>query len=409
MYSKRVTEFQIDQLERTTRLSLTSLSATDKQQFNESVTNAFKANPKEPKLSPQQLNFVRTETLRCMVDFRYWLQYCKIEYDGCEGGGVGPFKLWEAQEIIMRIVEEAEEQCFEAKQQNQPSDGIRICDHKAKQLGGTALGRAWMMHRLTLWTNQRGIAGSIDNDKVQELYDRDKVILNNLPVWLKPSLDAPDSFDVKAQHIKFGALNSRILYQDSRQTSGMGQGRQFDLCHLTECSAWDNPRNDIELMTFPTLPQSWMTLALLESQPLGRGNWWHEFTERCRKNLVPGWKYAFVPWYSEPKKYRRQPPAGWKPSEASLNHAWRVYETSPEFLGAKVTLGREQLYWYETTRQQYLDSDSLNLFLTNYAATPEESFQHSTQSGFSTIILERMDHSVRKGLAYDLFKLNQAA
>lgn len=409
MYSKKVTEFQITTLEKKANIKLKCYSPSETDDFCYSINKIKERADKEKKDANYgaELNgFMRNEVLLSKYDFHYWLKYCKIALDGCMGGGVGPFKLWKAQTIVMDLIEKIEEESFDLLRHNEPSDGIRIADHKSRQLGGTALCRALGMHRLTLHANQRAIGASIDKDKILELYDRDKIIYDNLPFWLQPSLT--EGYDVKASHIRFAQLGSFILYQDSQQTTGMGQGRQFEVCHLTECSAWKCPEIDIELMVFPTLPQSHMCLAVLESQPLGRGNWWHKFTERVRSNKVSGWKYIFVPWYAEPMKYRRKPSVNWKPSEATLAHAWRVFETSAEFLGSKITLGREQLYWYETTRQSYVDSDTLQHFLTSYAATPEESFQHSTQSGFSVKVLETMENHVRKGLAFDLFKLQEA-
>jgi hypothetical protein len=161
----------------------------------------------------------------------------------------------------------------------------------------------------------------------------------------------------------------------------LGTGQQYDVAHLTEVAQWDNPER-IRLDFFDTLPLSPYTLAGLESVPLGRGNWWHDFTEEVRRGEHRRWHWIFVPSYVLGKKYSAVPPAGWNPSEHTLAHAKKVAETSPQYVGRRVELTREQMYWWETERRSAQKAGELNLFLTNHAATPEESFQHSGQSAF---------------------------
>ncbi|KKK57307.1 hypothetical protein LCGC14_3055780, partial [marine sediment metagenome] len=98
----------------------------------------------------------------------------------------------------------------------------------------TAICRSLSAHRLTTVPGVRVLAGSVDEDKVMELYTRDKTILDNLPWWLKPEI----KYDEKGAHIHFGKLSSKVLYQVGSQKSGVGQGRQFDVIHLTECASW---------------------------------------------------------------------------------------------------------------------------------------------------------------------------
>jgi hypothetical protein len=261
----------------------------------------------------------------------------------------------------------------------------------------TALSRILLCHRLTNYRHMRGMAASVDDDKIMELYDRDKLCIDNLPFYLKPSV----GYDVKAEHLYFDKLDSRILYQQSRQQSGLGQGRQFDLAHLTECAFWPYP-NMIELDFFPTLPLGINTLCILESTANGLGGWWYDFTEDVRKGLQRRWRYIFAPWYIEPKKNRVTPPANWTPADITMQHARKVYETSRQFVGRDVLLEKDQLYWYETERAAALRRGKLNLFLTNYCATPEESFQHTGNSQFSVETLEYIRNNTIKPHYYEV-------
>jgi hypothetical protein len=346
-------------------------------------------------LTPQERLFIQNEILLCKLDFRYWAQrYAKIQ---AEGSGVRCVEFWESQEKLLEIIAKVEEEQYEALESGGTVDGIRICLNKSRQLGATAVSRMLTMHRLTLWPDHRAMGASVDDDKKMELYTRDRLILDNLPFFLKPQIE----FEEKSQHIRFGKLNSSILYQQSQQKSGLGQGRQFELGHLTECASFPNPLM-IPHDFFPTLPQSVNTLCILESTPQGRDNFWYEFTNEVRDGNWPGWHYVFVPWYTTAAKYRRTPPEGWNPSQLTLMHAKKVKETSKELVGEVIELSPDKLYWYESTRRAYTKEGNLAIFLTNYCATHEESFQHVRASAIPTETLEQLRLETIKGQPYEL-------
>lgn len=364
--------------------------------FRERLATAGSQEALEPTLTNEERLFIRNERVMSMLDFRYWAErYGTIQKDG---GGICKFTdPWESQEILLRVIAKLEADLIDAVSRGEPTDGILIALHKARQLGATAIGCLLKMHRETTQKHRRAMCASVDDDKIQELYDRDKLIYTNLPFYLQPDI----AYDEKRAHIYFESLDSRILYQVSSQKSGLGVGRQFDIGHLTELSTWQNA-SAVELDFFPTLPMSMSTLAVLESTAYGRGNWWHDFTERVRRGHSPRWHYCFIPWYCEVSKYRRQPPEGWTPNEVSLLHAQKVYDTSHEFMAAHVMLSRESLYWWESTRAEYQNGNNLAFFLTNYCATPEESFQHSGQSAFPPELLEQFRLHARPGAAHEI-------
>lgn len=266
---------------------------------------------------------------------------------------------------------------------------------KRGSFGATALGRAITVHAMLSRKHTRAMAASVDDDKTLELYDRDKLILDNLPFYLRPSI----GFDEKAQHIFLDKLGSRVIYQLGTQKSGLGQGRQFDVSHLTECASWPYP-GIIEHDWMPTIPQSLRAFALLESTAQGRGNWWHQSIKKLEQHRLRRWHLVFIPWYAEAKKYRAAPPVDWNPSEEAMAHAQRVYETSERYVGKQIMLPREQLYWWQSTRDEYYASNNLAVFYTNYCATIEESFQHRSRGLFSFEVLEYYRHHVEDGTPY---------
>ena len=388
MYHESVVQRRIEAYEKRKNIVIARKTVSEVDEIREHLEKLVDSKRGKLKrdLTRTEREFILSERVLSKFDFRYWCErYATIPKDGSEGGGVGRIRFWASQEAALKIIAEQELRCYEAYQSGQAVDGVCVVMHKARQLGATMLSRLLDVHRMTNWHHMRCMAASVDDDKIMELYDRDKLCLDNLPYYLKPSI----GYDVKAEHLYFDTLDSRVLYQQSRQQSGLGQGRQFDLAHLTECAFWPYP-NMIELDFFPTLPLGINTLCILESTANGLGGWWYDFTEDVRKGLQRRWRYIFAPWYIEPRKNRSHPPDQWTPSEMTMKHARKVYETSREYTGRDVLLERDQLYWYETEREAARRRGKLNLFLTNYCATPEESFQHTGNSQFGVEVLEKI-------------------
>jgi hypothetical protein len=297
----------------------------------------------------------------------------------------------------MDIISEQELLCHDQAERGEPVDGILLLCHKARQLGATALARSLLMHRLTLDEHVRGMTASIDDEKIDNLALRDQRILKHLPWWLRPS----KRYDTKGGHLVFDKLDNMLQYQTYTQTNGIGQGETFEIGHLTECaSAANGPA--IEHHYFPTIPQSPRALQLLETTAQGRGNWWHETVTKVLNGYARRWKICFIPWYAEESMYRAIPPVNWKPTEASLLVAQKIYDTSLTYLHRRVMLSKPQLYWYETTREEYARGGTLHLFLSNYPSTLEESFQHSTMSAFSPEVLEALRNQTREAIPYDI-------
>ncbi len=403
MYSTTVTQKHLEKIEASLKLKLHRYTPEESWEIRDYLDTLKK---EQKQLNADHIAFIRNEQILFQQDFFYSLRYMVIEKDGVEGGGIGPLSqtFWESQQILLDLIIKIEEKNIEELEKGYPCDGILICDNKGgRQLGHTMIGRAIVVHRLVGWPHTRAMSASVDEDKVMELYTRDKLIIDNLPFYLQPAgLGEQSGYDKKGEHIQFDKEHgSRILYQHGKQQSGIGTGRQFDVNHNTEVSQWPYPRQ-LELDFFPTLPQNPYTFSLQETTPMGRKNWWFAWSERVRKGKQARWAYLYIPWYSEPKKYRAHPPEGWTPNESTLQMAWKVHETSHEFVHKQVTLTRDQLYWWERSYTEAMENNSLNLFLSNYSITPEQSFQHTTQSAIRTEIADWMRSTTTSGAMYDV-------
>ena len=410
IYSAKVVEAAIAKYEQKANHKLVRIANDRRDGWREHLDKRVAdagGDPEQVRLTQEERLFIRNERVLGMLDWRYWSHWATIQRDG---GGITNFDHpWESTELILKFIATIEQEMHDAVASGdmtpysiagQPKPavpGILVVLNKSRQLGATATGRVITMHRLTTQRDRRALAASVDDDKIQEMYDRDKLIYDNLPFWLKP----PVQYDEKAGHLHLGDVNSRILYQVSSQKSGIGVGRQIDIHHLTELSTWLNPAA-VELDFFPTIPRSLATFGLEESTPYGRGNWWHQWTEKVRQGKSERWRYLFIPYYAELSKYRSAPPLDWQPSQLSLLHAQKVHDTSAQYVGKSVMLPRESLYWWERTRQEYKDGGRLNFFYTNYSATPEESFQHSNVGAFPADFLEELRLNATTGKAFEL-------
>jgi hypothetical protein len=334
-------------------------------------------------LNSEEREFVRNELLLSSIDFDYWSRrYCFILQDAAVGGGLHRLVPWGPQVILAKHIAALEEEQVPAFARGEAVKGILIALHKARQLGATAYCRALIMHRLVTQTHLLAVTASVDDTKVLAIQERDERILNNLPWWMQPHL----GYAEKGLHMYFDRLDTKLQYQTLVQKSGLAQGEQYALGHITEAASDPYGGTGLQNDYVPAIPQAPWVLHVMETTAQGRNNWWRFFVEETRKGFSR-WHLVFIPWYAEPRKYRLQPPAGWKPTAEAMKHGEIVYRTSKEYTGQQVVLSRENLYWWEFNRADALRNGKLNIFLTNYCATIEESFQHTTTSVFPPELL----------------------
>lgn len=342
--------------------------------------------------------FIDSEILLCRADFRYVTErYLYTEMDAGEGGGIGPARLWPSQERAIELISAREELCYEEFEKHNFCEGIRCVWHKTRQQGATGLTRLMNGQRMVFFKYTRSIAASLDEPKVQELYKRDKILLDNLPFFTKPEL----GFDVKNQHITLDWTKSTLTYQQANQQAGIGTGQQFDFTHMTEIAMWRGAER-LEFDFLPAVPKALSTFLLWESTAKVRGDFWYEFTENVRQKSYGfgNWIYIFTPCYLNTQKNRLIAPDAWTPNDVTQRQAALIETTSPEFCGKKIVPDRHHLYWWEMEYERNRQMGSLAVFLTNYPATPEQSFQYAQDAALPIETIEWMRTSVLPGMPY---------
>lgn len=347
---------------------------------------------------------IESERLLCKVDFEYFFtRYYALETDPgvSDQPPIAPPVLLESQRRYLTLIGRREEVCHEEQAKYKFTEGILAYFHKVRQVAATATARGLTLHRMLLWPGTRALAATLDEDRKGELFKRDHLALDNLPFWLKPRIYP----DVKDTELGFEPpTSSRISYQAENQTSGIGVGSQNDVSHLTEVSLWKYPGR-IRFSFVPSMPKAITTLHIQESTPDGKGDYWHEVTESARhkRKGYESWIYAFIPWYLNKSKYRANVPDDWRPDDLTIRHADMIERTSPEFMdGITYRPTREQLYWWEGTRAAHARNGELGTFLTNFAATPEQSFQSPSQGALPVELIEVMETECRNPTHYDV-------
>lgn len=336
------------------------------------------------RLTPEEDAFVAGERLLGKIDFRYWAE----RYVFINAGGTGLqrlYPLWETQEIFLR-------ECARIQEQRVATghpDGVLINALKARQGGLSTLGAALNTHRATTQGHVRTLLASDvpDNSGSEGLFGMYERIVANLPWWLAPA----EKFHAKNAHIIFHS-GSAILVESGKSMKGglqdkggqkgqLGRSKTFSSVHLTELSTWEAPEQ-IDDSLMPAVPRSPRTLGIKESTAKGRHNWHHEdwlLGQRGRGR----WTNVFIPWYAEETKYWLPAPVDWIPSEDTLLEARKAAQAGPIYLHREVTLSRNQLYWWEETREAYASKGALAKFLEEYASDPESCFQASGRSIFT--------------------------
>jgi hypothetical protein len=189
-------------------------------------------------------------------------------------------------------------------------------------------------------------------------------------------------------------MRGREMDEGDGTRGQLGTGRTYGCLHLSEIATWPYPEMmDTSLM--PAVPRAAETFMIRESTAQGRGNYWHQ---QWQLDVAGTNRFSpvFIPWFIERSKYWLPlPTPDWTPLARTANYAARAEVNSARWLfGKRITLSKEQLYWYERERtaaeaRDRWEPGALADFLANYPAEPEESFQHSGRGILGPALLEQ--------------------
>lgn len=397
MYHPKVIAESVLRLENHAHISLREYTWAQVEEWKARLDTAWDHDTQQQvrALDDEELAFVQNERLMGMAGFRYWAErYATIS---SQGAGLTPLRLWESQELILARIAAVE---LDNRQYGQLSDGVLVNILKARQnAGASTLSQAMVAHRVT---TQPDIFALVAGDvPAQSGYVMDMLlrVLDNLPWWLRPATKTrvetyPQELEfITGAHV-WTASGDSTRGENAGEKGGskkgnIGRGRTPSVLTLTELSTWAHPEQ-IDGSLMPGVPIHPRTLAIFESTAKGMGNWWHLHWEASKAG-IGRFTPIFIPWYAEKRKHRRPAPASWGPSDETLVHARRCEEHSAYWMGYKVTLTRDQLFWYEQTRQEFELKDHLYEFFEEYPASDKEAFQVAGTPIFTAAVMEQLE------------------
>jgi hypothetical protein len=352
-------------------------------------------------LDSEEQRFVSATKLRVIFDYPYFAErFCWIDEEGHGLRRLCP--LWESQRLVLDQLARYEL----ANVQSGSPDGLLFNILKARQLGVSTFAESLVFHRVVTRHHVRALCGADVEDQAGYLFRMVVRLYDQLPWFLRPGkvyftknreLSLTNQCYLKTAWGKStrGALAS-VTGQEGNKGS-IGRGQTFSVVHISELPTWENPEQ-LDTALLPAIPYAPDTLVLYEATAEYAGDWWH--THWLASGEGEGrFRNIFIPWSAEPSKYSLPAPLDWSPSSATLAHAVKCERDSPKWYGGKtVTLDRNQLYWYETTRRFYEKKGQLYKFLKEYPADDHECFQYSGRSVFTLEQLEQIDEagSIRK-------------
>lgn len=353
-------------------------------------------------LSPDEQLFMQNEILMSRCDFRYFAErYVQVTRDGNATGDKGPMNLWSAQEVLITQLGRVEEEMWEhVAQGRERVDGNCWYVHKARQRGLSSVCQAIGIHRTNFWSDMNGLVASTKDDSTRDLWRMyGYSMYSSLPDWMRMSTKS----DTAATGVRF-TNGSNMVLQFFEQDSGLGQGFKWHFAHLTECATWaphDKVVNQVENHFMNAVARNIKGMAFLESTSQGADDWWHTTTEQARRGEFNRWRYFFVPWYMIREISIDYPPEGWEPSAEAKQEAELVARTSHEWCdGATYKVTKEQLYWWERTRQNFVTSQNLGDFYKNHPSTPEQSFMAVDRCSFPIEVIGAAERQTREPIAY---------
>lgn len=209
---------------------------------------------------------------------------------------------------------------------------------KARQLGISSLVQGLLSWGTFYNANKNSIIVAPDRKLAGHLFETHMMhIYDHLPWWMKPMiaqrkteigliLDNPE----QSQRGFKPGLNSMVLLQSSKQSSGVGQGVRISMAHISEISDMRDEvaREIIQADLGNALAvESADTMAVIESTARGAGRYYHTLFKKNKEAGVNAeWQTVFIPAFMERSRFIA-PEGGWQPHKIELEYREAVQDT----------------------------------------------------------------------------------
>lgn len=306
-------------------------------------------NPMNPKLNSDEVRWMENERALVMCDAAYFLTRYYMLLD--DGGIFRRFQFRSGQKILFNCIAEMEAMRI----------SIEILLAKARQLGMTTLVAGIMLLKTMFSHGVSSVTASADDDKTKEMVQKIFMAYDALEWWLRP-LYTKRSEGAKG-YLKFGSINSGVIFQHGNQTNPIAMGTTIVGYHLSEVSSYGHPENLIDVGLFKAVHPNPRIVGILESTCKGDTGWWNDSYWDAKK----GWPKhqsrlmaLFLPFccaedmYPNETEKRAHPiPEGWRPEPETRQMVAEseVYVQSNQVL-AKVLM-RDGKQWRMSPEQSY--------------------------------------------------------
>lgn len=233
---------------------------------------------------------------------------------------------------------------------------IRIIILKARQLGLSTGTESILFANTVLNFNIRTGIITHKSDATSNLFNMSKIMYQNLPDKLKPSLLKDNQNCLTFNKEDGTGLNSEIKCMTAG-SSGVGRSTTYTQLHMSEYAFWPGDKKDTFLGLVQTVPNTPDSIIIIESTPNGYDDFKDKWDDAVvgKSDFVP----LFFPWFDNPD-YRMP---------------YNDFELTEEELELKVlyNLDNEQLSWRRWCIKNNCSND-LDQFKQEYPSCPDEAF-----------------------------------
>lgn len=274
---------------------------------------------------------------------KYIENYIKIRD---KKGSIVNFKLNSPQQKLYDVI----------KKQKEQKKPVRVIILKARQMGFSTLTESILFKdTVTKFNRRTGIITHLDT-ATTNLFNMSKLMLDNLPLELKPSIKNSNAKELIFDNDEGTGLKSKIKCMTAG-TAGVGRSDTFDNLHLSELAFWQGDVTATLTGLFQAVPNLPDTMIIIEST----ANGYEKFKElwdqaiNGENDFIP----LFVAWYELP--------------EYKMAYSGFKLTQEEEELKELYNLSNEQLEWRRWCIRNNCQG-KIEQFKQEYPSCPEEAF-----------------------------------
>lgn len=351
-------------------------------------------------LTQHEHQFIQNEKTLCACDAAYWLT--RYAWLSDESNTAVRFKFRGAQKIYFDVISTIEES----------KSAIELLIAKGRQQYITTLTELLDLHRVQFYNYVNCFTASADRDKSAEMARKAFFTYDHEPWWLKPKYSR--RVEGMPGLLEFDTLDSRMTIvhgsgaarSKGAQRTGIARGTTPTVYHLSEVSAFPNPKQQIEAAIFRSVHASPKVFGVLESTFAGDKGWFPDKYKFAKENYHKGLSRLcalFFPWpcareiYPTPtwwRTYGKHKPYNWSPegkvAEQILKAELFIRNTPllARHMGRDYTMPIEQQWFYHVSYTEAEESRALPTFLQEMPCDDVEAMQSSFDNVFGKEVIE---------------------